>query len=109
MFSIGVRRKADLIGLPSCCSVRSNVALPPILQSRREDGSSSVLLCVSVGRQTTAPASVSAVAGTTGGIVEQGNPASLITGHSSVLSTPFKLFLLLRLFLPSMLLKRLLR
>lgn len=29
-------------------------------------------LCVSVGRQTTAPASVSAVAGTPAGIVEQG-------------------------------------
>uniref|UniRef100_A0A8C7ZQA7 calcium/calmodulin-dependent protein kinase n=1 Tax=Oryzias sinensis TaxID=183150 RepID=A0A8C7ZQA7_9TELE len=81
--------------------------------ARRKLKVHSVLLCVSVGRQTTAPAAVSAVAGTTGGIVEQGNPASppasLVTGHSSVLSTPFKLFLLLRLFLPSMLLKRLLR
>uniref|UniRef100_A0A8C7ZT75 calcium/calmodulin-dependent protein kinase n=1 Tax=Oryzias sinensis TaxID=183150 RepID=A0A8C7ZT75_9TELE len=77
--------------------------------ARRKLKVHSVLLCVSVGRQTTAPAAVSAVAGTTGGIVEQGNPASppasLVTGHSSVLSTPFKLFLLLRLFLPSMLLK----
>uniref|UniRef100_A0A3Q1ARE2 calcium/calmodulin-dependent protein kinase n=1 Tax=Amphiprion ocellaris TaxID=80972 RepID=A0A3Q1ARE2_AMPOC len=35
-------------------------------------------LCVSVGRQTTAPASVSAVAGTTAGIVEQGTLSSAI-------------------------------
>lgn len=43
--------------------------------------------CVSVGRQTTAPASVSAVAGTTAGIVEQGmlilcpRPSPLLSVH----------------------------
>lgn len=47
-----------------------------ILQNLTEQSGSRLwFCCVSVGRQTTAPAAVSAVAGTTAGIVEQGNPA----------------------------------
>uniref|UniRef100_A0A671YLV7 calcium/calmodulin-dependent protein kinase n=1 Tax=Sparus aurata TaxID=8175 RepID=A0A671YLV7_SPAAU len=53
------------------------------------------LVCVSVGRQTTAPASVSAVAGTTAGIVEQGKPSPT---HS-----PFDLPSFLKTFTSSLL------
>uniref|UniRef100_A0A8C7ZRL6 calcium/calmodulin-dependent protein kinase n=1 Tax=Oryzias sinensis TaxID=183150 RepID=A0A8C7ZRL6_9TELE len=56
--------------------------------ARRKLKVHSVLLCVSVGRQTTAPAAVSAVAGTTGGIVEQGNPASPPEPQTTVIHNP---------------------
>lgn len=55
--------------------------------------SSSVSVCVPVGRQTTAPASVSAVAGTTAGIVEQGKLPCYHPLCSALLSLNKKNFL----------------
>uniref|UniRef100_A0A3B3UK02 calcium/calmodulin-dependent protein kinase n=1 Tax=Poecilia latipinna TaxID=48699 RepID=A0A3B3UK02_9TELE len=46
------------------------------------------LRCVSVGRQTTAPAAVSGVAGTTAGIVEQGEPPQTNSTRNSIVTSP---------------------
>uniref|UniRef100_A0A3B3WKJ8 calcium/calmodulin-dependent protein kinase n=1 Tax=Poecilia mexicana TaxID=48701 RepID=A0A3B3WKJ8_9TELE len=46
------------------------------------------LCCVSVGRQTTAPAAVSGVAGTTAGIVEQGEPPQTNSTRNSIVTSP---------------------
>jgi len=79
VYNISVRHteKCQLIQLHHTKLVSSFVPLSLLPVSSYKNNTILHPLCVSVGRQTTAPAAVSAVAGTTAGIVEQGKVISV--------------------------------